>query len=125
MASALNGTYSAYMYADRARAIITKHAASREYREAKAPLFLYLAMHNVHGPLEAEDRVINEYDESIYAARRTMDAMVTTADETLANVSAALTEAGLATEALFIVTSDNGSPIQEPGPKGHWSPGNK
>jgi arylsulfatase A-like enzyme len=110
------------MYTNRAQSIISKHATSREYLEDGSPLFLYLAMHNVHGPLEAEDRILNQYNESIYATRRTMDAMVTTVDETMANVSASLHKAGLAPNTLIIMTSDNGGPIQEPG--GHWSPGN-
>ena len=55
------GTYSAFIYAERAVEIINSHASSaaRESGEPLAsprPLFLYLAMQNVHWPLQVRHR---------------------------------------------------------------------
>lgn len=47
-----NGTFSTFMYAKEAIRVIEQHAA----RADAAPLFLYLAWHAVHTPLEAPSR---------------------------------------------------------------------
>eukprot|EP01050_Picozoa_sp_SAG11_P016143 SAG11_NODE_2167_length_3725_cov_4.938224_1_plen_232_part_10 len=100
--------------------LISEHG--RHHNGGGTPLFLYLALHNIHGPDEVAPEFLARYDPEIWAARRTLDAMVSAVDSTLANVSAALARAGMAEDTLTIVVSDNGGPIQEPG--GSWSPGN-
>jgi arylsulfatase B len=115
-----NGTYSGYIYSRRAVEVITEHGV--HYNEGGTPLFLYLALHNIHGPDEVTPEFLAQYDPEIWPARRTIDAMVSAVDSTLANVSAALTRSGMEEDTLTIVVSDNGGPIQEPG--GSWSPGN-
>jgi arylsulfatase A-like enzyme len=113
------------MYSQRAVAAIHSHAAAQAgggSSAAAAPLFLYLSLQNIHGPLQAEEKYLAQYNSSIFANRRTLDAMVTTVDDTVANVTAALVGAGMYNDTLMIIASDNGGPIQEP--SGGWSAGN-
>jgi len=119
-----NGTYSAYTYTALAVAAIEAHAAatSAVAPAAGPPLFLYLALQNIHGPDQVEDRFLAEYDPSIYPARRTINAMVSAADESVGNVTAALDAAGMTHNTVALIISDNGGPIQEP--SGSPSPGN-
>ena len=125
-AHGLNGSYSAFTYTELAVATIDKHAAAQQRRAAGAappqPLFLYLALQNIHGPDQVEERFLAPYNASMYAARRTLNAMVSAADESVANVTAALQRNGMEDDTLVVVVSDNGGPIQEPG--GNPSPGN-
>ena len=51
-----NGTYDAYTYRDDLTDIITKHDTSK-------PFFLYLPLHNVHGPFQAPQEWIDLYPE--------------------------------------------------------------
>jgi arylsulfatase A-like enzyme len=46
------------------------------------------------------------YDEEIWPARRTLDAMVSAVDSTVANVSSALERAGMAQDTLTVLVSD-------------------
>lgn len=115
-----NGTYSGYIYSRRAVELITEHGL--HHNQGGTPLFLYLALHNIHGPDEVTPEFLALYDPDIFPARRTIDAMVSAVDSTLANVSAALARAGMEEDTLTIIVSDNGGPIQEP--SGGWSPGN-
>ena len=113
----INGTYSAYLYTNHAVSVIEQHGK----KVPPAPLFLYAALHNIHGPDQVSDQFLERYSEGIYPARRTIDAMVSATDSTLANISSALHSAGMADDTLTILVSDNGGPIQEPG--GSPSPG--
>jgi len=64
-----NGTYDAYNYRDDLKDIFSKH-------DPDAPLFLYLPLHNVHGPFEAPQEWLNLYPEnSTCSKRRTYQAM--------------------------------------------------
>ena len=103
-AVAKNGTYSGYIYSDRAVEVITEHGLRHD--SATAPLFLYLALHNIHGPDEVTDEFLARYDDGIWPARRTLDAMVSAVDSTVANVSTALERAGMAQNTLTILVSD-------------------
>ena len=58
------------------------------------------------GPDEVTDEFLALYDEGIWPARRTLDAMVSAVDSTVANVSAALERAGMAQDTLTILVSD-------------------
>jgi hypothetical protein len=71
----VNGTYSGYIYSGRAVELITQHGL--HHNEGDTPLFLYLALHNIHGPDEVTPEFLARYDpEIIWPARRTIDAMV-------------------------------------------------
>jgi len=75
---------------------------------------LYLALQDVHGPLQAAKRFY-DLQTADFEKRKKLNAMVSAADETLANVSAALEAAGIFQDTLMIVVSDNGGPIMEAG----------
>ena len=55
----INGTYSGYIYADRAVAVITEHG--RRNDSATSPMFMYLALHNIHGPDEVTEEFLGLY----------------------------------------------------------------
>lgn len=120
-ARGLNGTYSAYTYTGLAVDAIERFTGKNS-SHADRPLFLYLALQDVHGPDEVEPRFEALYDASMYGPRRVKNAMVSVVDEALRNVTAALARAGIENNTLVLVVSDNGSPIQEPG--GQPSTGN-
>ena len=84
----LNSTlYADLIYTSAAVATIERHARSSA---APSPLFLYLALQSIHGPDQAPDSFLAQYDPSLWPARRMKDAMASVADESVANVSAAL-----------------------------------
>lgn len=73
------------------------------------------ALQNIHGPDQVATRFLSKYNATtIYPARRTLDAMVSAADETVANVTAAIEAAGMTQNTVVLLLSDNGGPIQEP-----------
>lgn len=102
--------YTAFDFNDAAVGMIRDHAQHRAGR----PLFMYLALHNTHGPIEAPP----EY-ESLYhfklKKRNVFNGMVSVVDSTVANVTAALKDTGMWENTLFIWTTDNGSPVQVAG----------
>ena len=53
------------------------------------------------------------YNSSMFPKRRTINAMISAVDETVANVTAALDELGIADDTLTILVSDNGGPVME------------
>jgi len=142
----VNGSYSAYTYTQLAVDAVTKYgrravdavvddagggggsrgaseSVSQPLSSPSPPLFLYLALQNIHGPDQVATRFLSKYNATtIYPARRTLDAMVSAADETVANVTAAIEAAGMTQNTVVLLLSDNGGPIQEP--SGGWSPGN-
>ena len=79
-----------------------------------APFFLYFALHNTHGPIEAPRRFIDMYNFSL-PLRNTFDAMVSVVDESVANVTRALRETGMWNNTLFVWATDNGSPVNVAG----------
>lgn len=73
------------------------------------PLFLYLALQDVHEPLEVPSKYVAPYADTIHdGGRRTYAGMVSVVDECLANVSGALKAAAMWANSLLIVSNDNG-----------------
>ena len=111
----INGTYSGYIYSDRAVAVITEHGLRHD--STNRPMFMYLALHNIHGPDEVTEEFLGLYDgQEIWAARRTVDAMVSAVDSTVANVSLALERAGMAQDTLTVLVSDKSVEPRPPYP---------
>ena len=92
-ARGLNGTYTGETFAAEAVRVIEAH-------DVAVPLFLYLALHNTHAPLEAPWPYVApfaaQYPDDV-KRRATFCGMLAYVDETVANVTAALRRrAGLA-----------------------------
>ena len=97
-----NGTYDSYTYRSDLTDIIMHHDTSK-------PFFLYLPLHNVHGPFEAPQEWIDLYPEgSTCDFRRTYQAMVSVADNVTGTVVQLLKERGMWDNTLMVVSADNG-----------------
>jgi hypothetical protein len=73
------------------------------------PLFLYLALQDVHEPLEVPAKYIAPFTGRIMdGGRRTYAAMVSVVDECLANVTGALKAARMWENTILVVSNDNG-----------------
>ena len=88
--------------------LITREAVIRiGQHDASKPLFLYLAYHSPHNPLECPPEYSKPYahlglDRSVYAG------MIAEMDEGVGRVVAAVEKAGMRDNTLFIFASDNG-----------------
>ncbi|ROT67832.1 putative arylsulfatase B-like [Penaeus vannamei] len=91
-----NGTYSMYLFADKAVEVI------ESYNGREDPFFLYLATQNV--PEKYTDMYPDEPDED----RRRLVAMVTAMDEGVGRVIQALKDNGLYDDTIIVWTTDNG-----------------
>ena len=97
-----NGSYDSYIYRSDLTDIINKHNTSK-------PLFLYLPLHNVHAPIEAPQEWINLYPESTCNVRRTLQAMVSVADNVTGHAVQLLKERGMWDNTIMVVSADNGA----------------
>ena len=97
-----NGTYDAWTYRADLTDIITNHDTSK-------PFFLYLPLHNVHGPFEAPQEWIDLYPNgSTCDFRRTYQAMVSVADNVTGHVVQLLKKRNMWDNTIFVVSADNG-----------------
>ena len=97
-----NGTYDAYTYRKDLTDIIKNHDTSK-------PFFLYLPLHNVHGPFQAPQEWIDLYPEgSTCDFRRTYQAMVSVADNITGHVVQLLKERNMWDNTIMVVSADNG-----------------
>ena len=97
-----NGTYDAYLYKDDLNIIFENHDTSD-------PLFLYLPLHNVHGPFQAPEEWLNKYAKnSTCDHRRTYQAMVSVADNVTGYVVQLLKDKGMWDNTIMVVSADNG-----------------
>lgn len=109
-----NGTFSGFLYSKEAERVIMAHNTS-------TPLFMYLAWHLVHSPLEAPEQYWDPKcadDEH----RQLEHAMTTALDEGVGNVTRALQRAGMWNDTLLIFFSDNGGPLVTTGKSGNNFP---
>jgi arylsulfatase A-like enzyme len=83
--------------------------------EPERPLFLYLAHHAVHTPIEAKKPMVEKYRAKMRADMHHQNAayaaMVQSLDESVGRVQADLERRGLADNTVTIFTSDNGGYI--------------
>ena len=106
-ATELNGSYTGHSFSDRTVQLIRDHDAER-------PLFLFVALHNTHAPIEAPPEYAALYNYT-QTARNEYYGQVSFVDSTVANISAALHAKGLWDNTLFVWTTDNGSPVNSAG----------
>ena len=100
-----NGTYTGELFAREAVNAIRDHDASA------SPLFLYLALHNTHAPLEAPWKYVRQYAHFNDTRREIFSGMLSYVDETVKNVTDELKANGMWENTLVVWTNDNGSPI--------------
>ena len=99
----LNGTgpnddehYTGQLFSERAVKVIEEHPKDKD-------LFLYLALHNTHAPVEAPRRFVALYNSTGFCSKeQTFNAQVSFVDETARNVSEALKRVGLWDNTLFL-----------------------
>ena len=97
-----NGSYDAYTYRDDLTTILTNH-------DPTTPFFLYLPLHNVHGPFQAPQEWIDLYPaDSTCDFRRTYQAMVSVADNVTGHVVELLKKKDMWDNTIFVVSADNG-----------------
>eukprot|EP00117_Sycon_ciliatum_P046566 scpid77511/ scgid33333/ Arylsulfatase B; N-acetylgalactosamine-4-sulfatase len=96
-----NGSYDAFHYRDDLVDMITNH-------DTDTPFFLYLALHNVHTPLQAPDDWVDIYPSTTCKNRRVYQAMVSVADNVTGTVVEMLRKKGMWNDTLMVVSADNG-----------------
>ncbi len=97
-----NGTYDSYLYKEDLKDIFDKHSTSD-------PFFLYLPLHNVHGPFQAPEEWLNKYAKnSTCAFRHTYQAMVSVADNVTGDLVQLLKQNKMWDNTIMIVSADNG-----------------
>jgi arylsulfatase A-like enzyme len=94
--------YSTHLLAKEAVRLIRERDKSR-------PLFLYVAFNAVHAPHQVPDKYKEPYAQ-LKEPRRTYAGMLAALDEAVGQITAAIDQAGMRTNTLFIFSSDNGGP---------------
>ena len=75
----------------------------------KRPFFLYVAFNAVHDPLQAPAEYSDAYPD-LKGGRKTYAGMLAAMDEAVGTVVAAVEQAGVRKDTLFVFSSDNGGP---------------
>ena len=107
-ASDKNGTgedhYEESLFKDRLLEIISDHDPSE-------PLFLYYAPHIVHMPYQVPEKYLKKFDFIDNELRQVYHAMVSYLDDVVGELVQALKTKKLWDNLLFVVSSDNGGPV--------------
>ena len=102
------GVYGAYLYNDRVQSIIADHDP------AAAPLFLYVATQDTHGPDQVPPHYAAYFDPAVFtAAYGVYNGMGAAADELFGNMTAALKAKNMWANTLVVFSSDNGGPASK------------
>ena len=91
--------------------VVHQHAPNGKY--AGTPLFMYLALHDTHAPLEAPWKYVSPYADRFPkdSRRSTFYGMISFVDAAIKNLTDALKASDMWQNTLFIWTNDNGSPV--------------
>lgn len=102
-----NGTYTGLTFAREAVRIVHEHADNVAY--SNTPLFMYLALHDTHAPLEAPWEYVSPFVDAFPGdtKRQIFSGMVSFVDDTVRNLTDALQETGMWNNTLFVWTNDN------------------
>lgn len=88
--------------------LLTREAVSQiEHRDPHKPLFLYLAYHSPHGPVDCPPRYAEPYA-ALGPVRSVYAGMIAEMDEGIGRVLAAVDQQGMRANTLFLFSSDNG-----------------
>ena len=81
--------------------------------EPTTPLYIYMAFHNNHGPLEVTDYYKGQYPVSptMVNSRATYNGMTTAWDDGLKNITDVYRSKGMWENTLMVMSADNGGPI--------------
>ena len=101
---ALNGVYSADIYAGEAERLIRAHPT-------ESGLYIYLAMQNVHTPMVVPQEYEARYPHVPPGERRTLCGMVSALDDAIGRVVSALKETGLWERTWITFAADNGGSV--------------
>ena len=97
-----NGSYDAYIYRKDLTSIISAH-------DPNNPFFLYLPLHNVHGPFQAPTEWLDIYPiRSTCDQKRIIQAMVSVADNLTGYVVELLKKKNMWDNTIMVVSADNG-----------------
>ena len=98
---------------------LTDEAIAILKRERDKPVFLHLAYHTVHTPIEGKPRMVDRFRARIRDGMRhrnpELAAMVSSLDENFGRILDTLDELGQADDAVVFLTSDNGGYINRYG----------
>ncbi len=83
-----------------------------EGRKKEKPLFLYVPFNGVHTPLQAPEESMKPYA-ALSAPRQKLAGMLSSVDDAIGRITAALEKAGIRDNTLIIFSTDNGG--QRPG----------
>ncbi|MFO0907362.1 MAG: arylsulfatase [Isosphaeraceae bacterium] len=90
--------------------LLAREAVKRiEQRDRAKPLFLYVPFNAVHAPHQVPESYKKPYS-ALPEPRRTYAGMLAALDEAVGQIVAAIDEAGMRKQTLFVFTSDNGGP---------------
>lgn len=81
-----------------------------EGHDSKVPLFLYLTFTAPHAPYQAPEKYLQQYASIEDPARKTYAAMMSSMDNEIGRVVAALDKRGMRKNTLIVFQSDNGGP---------------
>jgi|TARA_B100001964_G_scaffold226566_1_gene275597 arylsulfatase A-like enzyme len=87
--------------------IVTRESIDFLTRNRERPFFLFVSFNQPHYPMQPEERFLRQYDHA-EGARRTYGATVTSLDEKIGQIMAALDEQGLRQNTIVVLMSDNG-----------------
>jgi hypothetical protein len=94
--------YSANMFSAEAVRVISDHAQDVH---DDSPLFLYLALQDVHEPVSAPSKYISLHQDIDDGTRRTYAGMVSAMDEAIGNVTSALKAADMWSNCVFVISN--------------------
>lgn len=112
-----NTTANPYLYASEMTHLITEQASGRTGARA---LFVYLALHNVHQPVESPQEFVDlypaqDYNNSNYA-RRVYNGMHSGVEFVVKNVTQQLKNMEMWNNSVFVLTGDNGGTFEHGAP---------
>jgi arylsulfatase A-like enzyme len=90
------------MFSAEAVRVISDHAL---HANVDSPLFLYLALQDVHEPVSAPSKYISLHQDIDDGTRRTYAGMVSAMDEAIGNVTSALKAANMWNNCVFVISN--------------------